>query len=135
MTEGGVETLVGATFDPAFGHLIAFGLGGVFAELMKDVVFRVNPLTDRDTRSMVEGIRGFPMLQGARGGEPVDLDALCDVLLRVSQLVADFPQIRELDINPFFAHASPSKQLAVDARIRITGSPERAPSASTGRER
>jgi acyl-CoA synthetase (NDP forming) len=119
MIEGHAEVLIGAAADPAFGHLIAFGLGGIFAELMKDVVFRVPPLTDRDARQMIESIRGYPLLEGARGGKAVAIDALCDVLHRVSRLVGDFPEIVELDLNPFFAHANPARQAAVDARMRI----------------
>jgi len=121
MVKGGTETLVGATTDPSFGHLVAFGLGGVFVELMKDVVFGVLPLTDADARRMIEGIRGFPLLQGARGGKPVDLEALQDVLLRVAQLVSDLPEIAELDLNPFFAHPDADRQAVVDGRIRVEG--------------
>ncbi len=119
MVLGGLETLIGATADPAFGHLIAFGLGGVFVELMKDVVFRILPLTDLEAQRMIRAIRGFPLLEGARGSQPVDLEALADTLLRVSALVGDFPRIAELDLNPFIAHADGSKQKAVDGRIRL----------------
>jgi len=121
MIVGHAETLIGATTDPSFGHLIAFGLGGIFAELMKDVVFRVHPLTDRDAKQMVESIRGYPLLTGARGQKAVDIEALCDILMRVSRLVGDFPGIAELDLNPFFAHANRTKQAAVDARMRVGG--------------
>ena len=121
MIEGHAEVLIGAAADPAFGHLIAFGLGGIFAELMKDVVFRVPPLTDRDAGQMIESIRGYPLLEGARGGKAVAIGALRDILHRVSRLVGDFPEIAELDLNPFFAHANPARQAAVDARIRIAG--------------
>ena len=91
---------------------------------MKDVVFRLSPLTDRDAREMIESIRGFALLQGPRGTEPVDLDALADVLLRVSKLVEDFPAIAELDLNPFLAHADGGAQAAVDARMRIAAESE-----------
>lgn len=119
MMEGVVETLIGATTDPVFGHLIGFGLGGIFAEQMRDVVFRLHPLTDRDAREMIASIRGFALLQGPRGTEAVDLDALADVLIRVSTLVGDFPAIAELDLNPFLAHSDGASQSAVDARMRI----------------
>ncbi len=119
MMEGIVETLIGATTDAAFGHLIGFGLGGIFAEQMKDVVFRLNPLTDRDAHEMIKSIRGYALLQGPRGTEAVDTDALASVLLRVSALVADFPAIAELDLNPFLAHTDGKSQAAVDARMRI----------------
>ena len=119
MMVGMAETLIGATTDPTFGHLIGFGLGGIFAEQMKDVVFRLSPLMDRDARKMIESIRGYAMLQGPRGTEAVDIEALADVLLRVSRLVEDFPEIAELDLNPFLAHADGRSQAAVDARMRI----------------
>ncbi len=86
---------------------------------MKDVVFRLSPLMDRDARKMIESIRGLAMLQGPRGTEAVDIDALADVLLRVSRLVEDFPEIAELDLNPFLAHADGRAQAAVDARMRV----------------
>lgn len=119
MVTGGVEVLMGVTVDPTVGHLIAFGLGGIFTELMKDVVFRAHPLTDLDASGMVAGIRGAPMLDGLRGGSKVDKAALEQVLLRLSRLVGDFPQIVELDLNPFLAMPNPARQAAVDARIRI----------------
>ncbi|MBL4636192.1 MAG: acetate--CoA ligase family protein, partial [Kofleriaceae bacterium] len=119
MLRGDAEILIGATIDPAFGHLVAFGLGGIFAEIMKDVAFRIHPLTDREATAMIRSIRGCPLLDGARGGQAVDIEGLADVLLRVSQLVGDFPEIAELDINPFLAHADSERQAAVDARIRV----------------
>lgn len=119
MIRGAAETLIGVTTDASVGHLIGFGLGGVFAELMRDVVFRVPPLTDLDAAKMLEGIRGAPLLSGARGATPVDQGALREVLLRVSRLVEDLPEIVELDLNPFLANAVASKQAAVDARIRV----------------
>lgn len=122
MVQGGKECIIGASADPAFGHLVAFGLGGVFVELMKDVVFRLAPVTDVEAREMIEGIKGYPLLAGARGQAPVDLRALQDVLLRFSQLVADLPEIAEIDLNPFFAHSDASRQAAADVRIRVTRS-------------
>ena len=113
----GTETLIGVAEDPSLGHLVAFGLGGVFVELMKDVVFGVSPLTDADAERMVASIRGLPLLQGARGTEPADLSALVGTLLRVDALVTAFPAIVELDLNPFFAR--PLGGLAADARIRV----------------
>jgi acetate---CoA ligase (ADP-forming) len=116
---GGVETLIGVAEDPALGHLVGFGLGGIFVELLGDVVFGVSPLTDHDADRMVKGIRGLPLLQGARGSEPADLDALVATILRVDALITAFPAIAELDLNPFFA--GPSGGLAADARIRVRG--------------
>ena len=116
---GGTETLIGVVEDPALGHLVAFGLGGVFVELMKDVVFGVSPLTDEDAGRLVRGIKGLPMLQGARGAQPADLEALVDTILRVDALVTAFPTVAELDLNPWFARADGGQ--AADARIRIRG--------------
>ena len=115
----GTETLIGVAEDPSLGHLVAFGLGGVFVELMKDVVFGVSPLTDTDAERMVTSIRGLPLLQGARGTEPADLSALVSTLLRVDALVSAFPTIVELDLNPFFAQSVGGR--AADARIRVRG--------------
>jgi acyl-CoA synthetase (NDP forming) len=117
MAEKGIETFVGATRDPEFGHLIGFGLGGVQVELLKDVVFRVAPLGATDAAEMVDGIRARALLEGFRGGPVVDKRALADVLSRVGRLVADFPQIAEIDLNPVIAR--PDGVTAVDARIRV----------------
>jgi acetyl coenzyme A synthetase (ADP forming)-like protein len=117
MAEKGIETFVGATRDPEFGHLIGFGLGGVQVELLKDVVFRVAPLGATDAAEMVDGIRARALLEGFRGGPVIDKRALADVLSRVGRLVADFPQIAEIDLNPVIAR--PDGVTAVDARIRV----------------
>ncbi|MCA9549292.1 MAG: acetate--CoA ligase family protein [Myxococcales bacterium] len=123
MMTGDAEVLMGVTVDRMVGHLLAFGLGGVFTEVMQDVVFRAHPLTDQDASDMIEGIRGYPILSGARGGHPVDKAALEDVLLRLSRLVGDFPEIVEMDLNPFLAHRTGARQSAVDARIRVAPTP------------
>jgi acetyltransferase len=119
MVSGGVETFVGATRDPEFGHLLGFGIGGVQVELWKDVVFRVTPLRDVDAHAMIEQIRARPLLDGFRGSQPVDKRALVDVLLRISQLISDVPELLELDLNPLIA--LPTGAIAVDARIRLAG--------------
>ena len=119
MVQGGTECLVGATTDPVVGHILAFGLGGVFVELMRDVVFRLHPLTDRDAASMVRGIKAYPLLDGARGRKPVDRGQLEDVLLRLSALLTDFPEVAELDLNPFFAHPDARSGAAADVRVRV----------------
>lgn len=119
MVEGGRETIVGASHDPSFGHLLAFGLGGVFVELMRDVVFRLAPISDVDAEEMIAGIKGAPLLSGMRGQPPVDRAVLRDVLLRLSQLVTDFPEIAEIDLNPFFAHPEAGRAAAADARMRL----------------
>ncbi|MDA0270755.1 MAG: acetate--CoA ligase family protein [Chloroflexi bacterium] len=111
----GTEVIVGATTDPQFGPVMMFGLGGVFVEVLKDVAFRVVPLEPRDARQMVREIRGFPILEGVRGGEAADLDALESLILKVSDFVAQHPEIAELDLNPVFAYGKGA--LAVDARV------------------
>jgi acyl-CoA synthetase (NDP forming) len=119
MIGGGVELMIGVAEDPLFGPLIAFGLGGIHVEILADVCFRVTPLTDRDAEEMVRGIRGYRLLEGYRGHPPADVRAIQEVLLRVSRMVEDIPEIRELDLNPVFA-LPPGKGCAVvDARIRV----------------
>lgn len=119
MVSEGVELMVGVTQDPLFGPLIAFGLGGVHVEILRDVCFRVAPLTDRDASEMVRSIRGFPLLEGYRGHPPADLEVLEEILLRVSRLVEEIPEITELDLNPLFAMPPGQGCLIVDARIKV----------------
>ena len=117
MIRGGRETIVGSARDPRAGPLLMFGLGGLFVEVMKDVVFRVHPVTDVDAREMVRGIRGYPILEGVRGETSVDLVALEEVIQRVSQLVGDLEAVQEMDINPLVAF--PDRVVALDARFTI----------------
>jgi len=119
MVSGGTEVMIGVTHDPLFGSLLAFGLGGIHVEILRDVVFRVAPLTDQDAAEMVRAIRGYQLLQGYRGHPPADLAALEETLLRVSQLVEAVPEIVELDLNPVFALPPGRGCRIVDARIRI----------------
>ena len=119
MVSGGVELLVGVTHDPLFGPLLAFGLGGIHVEILRDVCFRITPLTDRDAKEMVRSIRGFPLLEGYRGHPPADLAAIEEILLRVSRLVEEVPEITELDLNPVFALPPGQGCLIVDARIKV----------------
>ncbi len=119
MVVGGQETIIGAAHDPGVGHLLMFGLGGVFVELMEDVVFRVHPITDVDAHEMVRGVKGFPLLNGYRGAPPVDLPVLEDVLLRTNHLLSNLPEIEEMDLNPFLVLPAGEGGLAVDARIRL----------------
>jgi acetyltransferase len=93
MITGGVETIVGVNRDPTFGPLLLFGLGGVYVEVLKDVVFRLCPVDPAEARAMISEIRGFAMLRGARGGKPADIDAIIDALVRVSRLATDFPEV------------------------------------------
>ncbi len=117
MVSGGRETIVGTTFDPSFGPLVMFGLGGIHVEVLGDVVFRVHPVTDIDAVEMVRGVRGYRLLEGVRGEPGVDIGALEEVVQRVSALVGDFPRIVELDINPFLAFEPGQPSAAVDARV------------------
>jgi acetate---CoA ligase (ADP-forming) len=117
--KGGRETIIGVSHDPSFGPVVMFGLGGIYVEALKDVTFRVQPVSDIDAHEMVRSIRGFKLLQGMRGEAASDLAALEDVIQRVSQLVGDHPGIIEMDINPFVVFESGG--VAVDARIRVRG--------------
>ena len=119
MINGGVETIVGIAHDPVFGPLVAFGIGGVNVEVFGDVRFRVAPLTDRDADDLLHEIKGLPLLTGHRGRAPADMDALRDVLLRVSRLAEDVPEIAELDLNPVIALSPGQGCRIVDARIRV----------------
>ena len=119
MARGGTEVILGAARDPKFGSLLMFGLGGIFVEVMKDVAFRVHPLSDIDVHEMIRAIRGFPLLAGVRGQAPVDLASIESALLRLDQLMADFPEIQEVDINPFFAAPASDDCAAADARITL----------------
>ena len=115
MVRPGTEVIVGTSKDPQFGPVIMFGLGGIFVELLKDVSFRVIPVDRRDAQEMIQEIKGYPLLQGFRGTEPASISALVEIILKISQLVEEHPQIKELELNPVFAYRD--KALAVDARI------------------
>jgi len=115
MLRGGQEVIVGAVTDDSFGKLVAFGLGGVLVEVLKDITFRLAPATTEDALSMLDGIQAAEMLKGVRGSEPVDREALAGLIVGVSELVSDFPEIAEMDLNPVFA----SKDGAIAADVRI----------------
>jgi acetyltransferase len=116
MLKDGVEVIIGTTKDPVFGHVIMFGLGGIFVEALRDVSFRIAPVTRRDAEEMIGEIKGYRVLQGMRGKPPADVDAIVDVILRVSQLVTDYTdEIEELDINPLVVFSEGAK--AVDALV------------------
>jgi acetyltransferase len=120
MVEGGREVLIGLHAMPNFGTLIAFGLGGIYVEAVKDVVLRIAPLTQTDASEMVQSVRGVNILRGVRGAPPVDFHKLSTILLRISQLSQDFSEIVEMDINPLMAFDKPEKCVAADARMRIS---------------
>ena len=115
MLTGGQEVIIGAVTDPAFGKLVAFGLGGILVEVLKDITFRLAPATNEDALSMLDGIAAAEILRGARGAKPVNRAALAGMIEKVSTLVADFPEIAELDLNPVFA----TDQGATAADVRI----------------
>ena len=117
MVSGGVEVIVGVKKDAQFGHLLMFGLGGIYVELLKDVAFRVVPLTDLDAREMIGSIKTVRMLKGFRNIPERDIDAIADVLLRVSRMCVDFPEISEMDINPLMVMEKGRGAVAVDARF------------------
>jgi acyl-CoA synthetase (NDP forming) len=111
----GTEVIVGTSKDPQFGPVIMFGLGGIFVELLKDVSFRVIPVEQRDAQEMIKEIKGYPLLQGYRGKEPANISALVEIILKISKLIEENPQIKELELNPILAYKN--KAVAVDARI------------------
>jgi acyl-CoA synthetase (NDP forming) len=119
MVAGGVEAIVGMSDDATFGPMIMFGLGGVYVELLQDVVFRLHPITDRDAQELVRGPRGYRLLEGYRGAPPADLRALEELLMRFSQLVGEHPEIAEMDLNPIKALPPGRGCLVVDARIAV----------------
>ncbi len=119
MIAEGVEVIVGVTQDPAFGPLIMFGGGGIYAEFLKDITFRIHPLTDVDAQEMVRAVKTHQLLAGWRGSEPSDIEALEDLLLRVSAMVEDLPEIAEMDLNPVKAREHGSGCVVVDARILL----------------
>jgi len=117
--EGGHEVLVGMVEDPNFGPLIVFGLGGVFVELIGDVAFRIHPLTDIDAQEMIADVKSAKLLEGYRGGEPGDIPAVQNALLRVSAMIEDLPELLEMDLNPVKVGAPGEGIRVVDARIKV----------------
>ena len=123
MARPGVEVIIGMSKDAQFGPVIMFGLGGILVEVLKDVSFRIVPLTKRDAAEMIGEIKGYELLQGYRGQEAADIPSLEQLILKVSQFVDQNPQIKELDLNPIFAYRD--GVVAVDARITLETSTER----------
>jgi acyl-CoA synthetase (NDP forming) len=115
MARSGVEIIIGMTKDPQFGPALMFGLGGILVEVLKDVSFRIVPVTRRDAAEMVKEINGYALLKGYRGQEPVDIPYLEELIVKVSDFIEKNPQIKELDLNPLFAYKD--SIVAVDARI------------------
>src|SRR3978361_2109457 len=121
MLAGGTEVIVGAITDDSFGKLVAFGLGGVLVEVLKDMTFPLAPATKADALSMLDGIQAHEMLKGVRGSDPANRDAIADIIVNVSQLITDFPEISEMDLNPVFA--TKANAIAADVRIVVAFSP------------
>lgn len=115
MAKPGVEVIIGMSKDATFGPVLMFGLGGVLVEVLKDVAFRIVPLSQWDAEDMMRDIQGFPLLQGHRGAPAVDLNALQRILLTLSDFVANTPAVKEIDLNPVYAYHDGA--LAVDARL------------------
>ena len=115
MAPQSTEVIVGALKDPQFGQTVMFGLGGIFVEILKDVNFRIAPLTADDAKEMITQLKAYPLLKGYRNTPPADIDALVAILCSISRLVMDNPEIKELDLNPVLAYQSGAK--TVDARI------------------
>jgi acetyl-CoA synthetase (ADP-forming) len=115
MAPQSTEVIVGAIKDPQFGQTVMFGLGGIFVELLKDVNFRVAPITTDDAKDMITQLKAYPLLNGYRNTPPADIDALVNILCAVSRLVMENPEIKELDLNPVMAYPKGAK--TVDARI------------------
>ncbi|WP_431855335.1 acetate--CoA ligase family protein [Azospirillum sp.] len=124
MVKGGIEVIIGSITDQSFGKLVAFGLGGVLVEVLKDITFRLAPVSREDALSMLDGIQAAELLKGVRGGKPVDREALAAVIVNVSRLVADVPEIVELDLNPVFAREDGAT--AADVRIVLDFEPKAA---------
>lgn len=119
MVTDGIEVIVGVSRDPSLGPIIMFGIGGIYAELFKDVAFRIHPLTDVDARELVRSVKARQLLEGWRGSAPSDMKALEDLLIRVSKMVEDLPQITELDLNPVKVREQGSGYVVVDTRVLL----------------
>ncbi|MBI5949753.1 MAG: acetate--CoA ligase family protein [Chloroflexi bacterium] len=119
MAPQGTEVIVGMTTDPQFGPVMMFGLGGIMVEVLKDVSFRLVPLTSRDAGQMIGEIKGKPILDGVRGQPASDIEALKNTIVKVAEFVEKHPEVQELDLNPVFAY--PDGAIAVDARIVVAG--------------
>ncbi len=119
MVKGNREMVCGIATDPQYGPMMMFGLGGVFIEVMKDVTFRIAPLTDIDAKEMIKSVKAYKLLEGARGTKPAQMEQIEETLLRLSQLVNDFKFIDELDINPLLISEKTGEGIAVDGRIKV----------------
>ncbi|MGQ9566052.1 MAG: acetate--CoA ligase family protein [Candidatus Bathyarchaeales archaeon] len=117
MAPASTEVIVGALKDPQFGQTLMFGLGGIFVEILKDVTFKIAPITEQEAKEMITEVKAYPLLQGYRGQPPADTKAIVKILLATSKLIMDHPEIKELDLNPIMVYEKGAK--TVDARIII----------------
>ena len=117
MFPAGLETIIGMTQDVSFGPAFMFGLGGIFVEVLRDVSFRVLPLTGSDALEMIREIKGYPLIRGIRGEKAKDENALAELIVKVAKMVEENPEIKELDINPCFVYSSGARP--VDARVML----------------
>ena len=117
MISGGVEVIMGMLRDPQFGPAVMFGLGGIFVEILKDVVFEIAPVERPEAERMIKSIKGYPLLAGARGSRPCHLESLIDIVTGLSRLALELPEIKEIDLNPVLA--TPEKSFVLDARLLL----------------
>jgi len=120
MAGDGVEVILGATRDPKFGPMCMFGLGGIFVEALKDVTFRLAPMSELSAENMIRSIKAYKVLRGIRGNPPADIDGVKDCILRLSQMVSDHPEIKELDINPLIVYPEGQGCVVADSRILLS---------------
>ncbi len=117
MISGGVEVIMGMLRDPQFGPAVMFGLGGIFVEILKDVVFEIAPVERAAAERMIKSIKGYPLLAGARGSQPCHLESLIDIVTGLSRLALELPEIKEIDLNPVLA--TPERSFCLDARLLL----------------
>jgi len=117
MLSSGKEIIIGMVQDPTFGPTLMFGLGGTYVEILKDVKFAIAPVNIIEAKNMIRGIKTYKLLEGARGDKPSDIESIVDIILRISQLVTDFPEINEFEINPLMVFNEGKGALAVDMRL------------------
>ncbi|UTB34085.1 MAG: acetate--CoA ligase family protein [Methanobacterium sp. ERen5] len=117
MLSGGKEVIIGMIQDPTFGPTLMFGLGGTYVEILKDVKFAIAPVNEMEAHNMIKGVKSYKLLEGARGENAADIASITDTILKISQLVTDFPEISEFEINPLMVFDEGEGALAVDMRL------------------
>ena len=119
MVPDGLEVIVGATRDPSFGPIVMFGLGGIFVEVLRDVSFRIAPITYVDADEMVREIKSYKILEGYRGMPPRDIESIREIIMKTSRIMIEIPQIQDIDLNPIMLYEKGKGAIVVDARIII----------------